>query len=769
MFSPKKITLLILLLLSQQLYAQKVGLVLSGGGAKGLAHIGVLKALEENNIPVDYITGTSMGGIVGAMYAAGYSPSEIEKVALGADFQDWVTGRFQSDYSYYFQKQEQNSSILGAKVLAEAGLKLRLRPNILNDIPLNFALLELFSQASSIAKDNFDNLFVPYRCMVSDVISQESIIVKKGSLADAVRATMAVPLIYRPVKIDNKYVFDGGLYNNFPADIMKQEFKPDIMIGSNVSAKQFNEYPENDEQFINRFVLFMFLSKSDSTLLGDNGIYLAPKMENMSSTSFDMIKELIQSGYEETMSKMPLIKAQIARRDLASDLAFRRANFKAKKPNLFFNQVNVYGVNSQQKKYVQRMFKTESNTFNLEDIKKGYYKLVSDERFESIYPKIIYEPKTDNFSFEIYAQPKPNFRFDIGGNISTRPISNAFVGIQYNYLDKRSYTFASTIYAGKFYESIQTSMRIDFPSRIPMFFGADFTYNHWNYYNSSEILIKDPRPNYIEQGDRRLGVSLGWPLNQNGRIILRTDYFDNNDHFSPNNTFVLGDILDLSKFRGLKMGFEFERNTLNRKMYADKGLRLFIGGSYLFGKEDFHPGNINGLSSTPRLAERYSKNWFNIKFSHENYIYNSDNYALGYLAEAVWSNQKLTKNYFGTLLTAPGFYPLQDTRSLLIQNFRAHQYLAGGIKNIYKLKKNIDLRLEGYLFLPYQAFQKDGFSGVKYGASFNKWHYAGTAGLVYQTPVGPISLSYNLYDESGKRNGVLLHLGYLLYNKRSIE
>lgn len=166
---------------------------MSGGGAKGLAHIGTLKALEENNIPIDYITGTSMGGIVGTMYAAGYSPAQIEKIALSPQFQDWVSGRFKSDYSFFFQKQPLNPSIVSAKLSLDTSLRMSMRPNLVNDIPLNFALLELFSQASAISKDNFDNLFVPFRCMVSDVLSQTSIMVKKGSLAEAVRATMTVP------------------------------------------------------------------------------------------------------------------------------------------------------------------------------------------------------------------------------------------------------------------------------------------------------------------------------------------------------------------------------------------------------------------------------------------------------------------------------------------------------------------------------------------------------------------------------------------------
>jgi NTE family protein len=142
---------------------------------------------------------------------------------------------------------------------------------------------------------------------------------------------------------------------------------------------------------------------------------------------------------------------------------------------------------------------------------------------------------------------------------------------------------------------------------------------------------------------------------------------------------------------------------------------------------------------------------------------------LGYLAEGVISNQPLYFNYYETLLAAPAFYPLQDSKSLFLTNFRATSYLAGGLKNVFNIKRNFDFRVEGYLFLPYKEFEKNGVQGVEYAKAFSKWHYAGTAGLVYHTPVGPISLSYNLYDDPVKRNGVLLHLGYLIYNKRSLE
>lgn len=769
----KQLFIIILAVLAFPGYGQKVGLVLSGGGAKGIAHIGTLKALEENNIPIDYITGTSMGGIVGALYAAGYSPTQIEKLALSPEFQDWVSGRFKSDYSFFFQKKPLNPSIITAKLSLDTSLRMSFRSNLVNDIPLNFALLELFSQASAASKDNFDNLFVPYRCMVSDVLSQTSITVKKGSLAEAVRATMTVPLVYRPIKLDEKYVFDGGLYNNFPADVMKKEFNPDLMIGANVSSKTYNEYPKNrDERLMNRLMVFMFLSKSDSTLIGENGVYIQPDLKDYSVTNFNPVEALIKQGYDATIANMEQIKKKVKRRVNISELMTRRKDFNSKKPDLLFSSVTVTGVNNQQKKYIERLFKSDKPTFNLNDIKQGYYKLVADETFETIYPKITYNPVSDSYNFDILAQPRKSLKIDFGGNISTRPISNVFLGIQYNYLNKKAYTFGVNLYSGRFYESLQMNGRIDYPSGLPLFLAADVTYNHFNYYNTSSIFIENPHPTYIEQSDRKIELKMGMPLNRNAKITLSSAFINNNDRYSPNNTFAIGDVLEKTILTGSLSALSFEQYTFNRKQYASRGRNFLLSFGYFAGRESYTPGNINGsgsmLASKVSVSKQF-RQWVKIKASDENYFFRLGRYTLGYQAEAVFSNIPLFSNYYSSLLAAPAFYPLQDSRSVFLENFRATSYLAGGIKNVYNIKRNLDLRLEGYVFLPYREFEKVNFQEVAHKKAFTQWHYAGTAGLVYHTPLGPIGLSYNLYDNPIKRNGVLLHLGYLIYNKRSTE
>ncbi len=764
--------LMLLFLCCTQLHAQKVGLVFSGGGAKGLAHIGTLKALEENHIPIDYITGTSMGGIVGAMYASGYSPAQIEKVALSNDFQNWVNGRYTSDYTFFFQKNAPNASMLAAKVAIDTGFHFTFRSNLINDIPLNFAFLELFSQASAVSKDNFNNLFVPFRCMVSDVLSQESITVSKGSLAEAVRATMTVPVIYRPIKLDGKYVFDGGLYNNFPVDVMTKEFKPNYIIGANVSSKTYNEYPKNiDDRLMNRFLVFMFLSKSDSTMIGKNGVYIQPDVADYSVSNFSPVQELIQKGYEATMADMPKIKELISRRVTDEELEKKRAQFNAKKPDLVFSNVTVTGVNNQQKKYVERLFKSDKSTFNLADIKRGYYKLVADQTFETIYPRISYQAATDSYTFEVIAKPKKSFKLELGGNISTRPISNVFLGAEYNYLNRKAYTFGTSFYSGRFYESVQLNGRIDYPTRLPLFLAAELTYNHWNFYNTSQIFIENPHPIYIEQSDRKIDLMMGMPLNHNTKIVLHSTFINNNDRYSPNNTFAVGDVLDQTIFNGFRGSLNLEKNSLNRKQYATRGQSFSLSFNYTTGRENYNPGNIfrNSPGFIKGNPEQQIRHWGSIKLTQENYFLHLKNYTLGYLVEGVISNQPLFKNYYSTLLMSPAFYPLQDSRSLFLDKFRATTYVAGGIKNIYSFRKNLDLRVEGYLFLPHKEFELNNFQDIDYAKAITKIRYAGTAGLVYHTPLGPVSLSYNLYNDAVKRNGVLLHIGYLIYNKRSIE
>ncbi|MGC4023270.1 MAG: patatin-like phospholipase family protein [Cyclobacteriaceae bacterium] len=179
-------------------FSQKVGIVLSGGAAKGLAHVGVLKALEENEIPIDYIAGTSMGGIVGGCYAAGMSPQQIEDIMTSRAFLDWVNGRVEENNKYYYYKKDDQPSFLKLNLSLDSTLNLALNTSIANDLSLNFALAEKMAQPSGISKNNFDSLFVPLRIVTSDIFTQTQVIIDKGNLNDALRATQTAPFFITP-------------------------------------------------------------------------------------------------------------------------------------------------------------------------------------------------------------------------------------------------------------------------------------------------------------------------------------------------------------------------------------------------------------------------------------------------------------------------------------------------------------------------------------------------------------------------------------------
>ncbi len=768
----KSILLSVLIFCFFSLRAQKVGLVFSGGGAKGLAHIGVLKALEENNIPVDYIVGTSMGGIVGGMYASGYSPAEIEKVALSQDFQNWVGGHFKSDYRYFFNKKPENPSFITAKLEVDTGFNVKLRSNLINDVPLNFALLELYGQASANARDNFDSLFVPFRCIVADVFSQKMIPVSKGNLAEAIRGTFTVPLVYRPVKVNDKYVFDGGLYNNFPVDVLIKDFKPDYIIGTNVSSKIYNDYPkENDEKLMNRFLVYLFLSKTDSTAIGNNGTYIQPDVSNFSTTNFTPVEELIKKGYEAAMADIPNILKAISRRTSPEVLAKKREEFK-NQHELEFSRINATGINPNQKKYVETVIRsTIKEKVSLDEVKTGYYKLVADDNFETVYPRINYDSKSELYDFELQVQPQKSFKIDFGGAISTRPISNAYVGLQYNYLRKRSYTFSANFYSGGFYEAAQTTARMDIPARRPLYLEAEFTYNHWNYFNKSHIFIENIETTFIEQSDRRTVLKLGIPLSNNGKLEARGGFINFDNRYSPNQRFQFGDIMDFSSYNGFITSLVFSRNSLNRRQYANSGYAVQAGINFYSGTEKYSPGNIlraeEGFSRIQ--PQKHERNWYKAMASIEEYVIHNEKYSLGYLAEGVISNKPEFSTFKSTLLSAPAFYPLQDSKSLYLEKFRAHTYGAIGLKNVFKVTKKLDFRLEGFIFQPLKEFKLNQLQSVGYGRLLDDKRLAATAGLVYHTLAGPVSLSLNHYDDEQKPYGVMFHIGFLIYNKRSFE
>src|SRR5690554_6566465 len=163
------IFLLLFAIYSHTLFSQKVGLVLSGGGASGMAHVGVLKALEEENIPIDYIVGTSIGALIGGFYAAGYTASEIEEIVVSDEFRSAANGIIDQQHEFYFKKSPSNAGMLNIDFRLDSLFESNIPTNFVNSTPIDLGLLQYFIPANAIAKENFDSLLIPFRCLSANI------------------------------------------------------------------------------------------------------------------------------------------------------------------------------------------------------------------------------------------------------------------------------------------------------------------------------------------------------------------------------------------------------------------------------------------------------------------------------------------------------------------------------------------------------------------------------------------------------------------------
>jgi NTE family protein len=312
---------------------------------------------------------------------------------------------------------------------------------------------------------------------------------------------------------------------------------------------------------------------------------------------------------------------------------------------------------------------------------------------------------------------------------------------------------------------------MDIPTRVPLFLETELTYNHWNYLNTSQIFLQGSEPKYISQADRRITIKAGMPAFTNGRLRIETGSINFNNQYSPDNTFTFGDILDEQKFNGFLASVVLDKNSLNSRQYASSGSMWEMSLNYYRGKEEFNPGNIfRDESFYPQIKPiKENYHWLRARLLNENYFLTKGRYTLGYLVEGVLSNKPLFSTFKSNLLSTPAFNPLQDSKSLYLEEFRSNSYTAAGLKNVVRIYKNLDLRLEGYIFLPFQEFQLSGGQGTQFGKYFSDRHYAASAGLVYNTIAGPVNFSINHYDNHQHRLAVMFHIGFLLYNKRSFE
>lgn len=756
--------IIVLLAATMQLNAQSVGLVLSGGGAKGMAHIGVIRVLEENNIPIDYIAGTSIGAIIGGLYAAGYTPDEMEEMFKSDNFYFWSTGKIQREYRYYFKRPEPTPSWIDLKV-AKRKEKVKLLPpaHIIPAEQMDFAFMELTAATNAACNYDFNNLMVPYFCVAADVNKSQPVLLRNGDLGSAMRASMTVPLYFKPIKIDGNLLFDGGILNNFPTREMMEIFKPDIIIGHKVANNMRDA--EADDLLLQ--VANMVMRPTDFEIDAKDGILLETKFDDVSLLDFNKIDAVLESGLETAQSSIDSIKNLIQRRVSQSEVDKRRSQFNSKKPQLFFQNVQVEGVNDpMQRQFIIQSMKHDYDVVSLSTLKTEYFKLVADEHLKSIRPLTQYNEETGYFDLHLKVEPEKRVDVSIGGNLSTKPINQGFASFNFRTYNRRAYTLNSNLYFGRFYSSFKFGGRIDYPTRLPFYLATYFTLNRWDYFSSSsELFFEDVKTPYIIQDENNLRAEAGFPLGLHSKFYTGVAYSNASDEYYPSEDYEDEDEPDKTNFNSFVVQAGIENNSLNYKQYATEGTHQSINGKFVTGQENYYPG-----STTQNYTKQETNhNYFQLNASTLRYYTLGKKVTLGTHFEGAMSNKNLFNTYQATMLSAPAFTPTPHSKSLFIPNFHANIYMAGGVKAIYNFSQAMHLRVEGYAFVPIKEVSKSSNNlATKSDKFINNYYLQGMTSLVYQTGIGPISLSLNYYEKDGTNLYMTLNFGYILFNKRGL-
>ena len=746
--------------------AQKVGLVLSGGGAKGMTHIGIIRALEENNIPIDYITGTSMGAIIGSLYAMGYSPDDMEALLRSEDFKRWYSGQIEPEYGYYFKQNRPTPEFFNIRFSFKDSLHIKpqiLPTSMVNPIQMNLVFVELFARATAACNGDFNHLFVPFRCIASDVYNKRPLIMRKGDLGDAVRASMSFPFVFKPIEIDSVLAYDGGIYNNFPTDIMREDFRPGVIIGSVVAANP-GKPKENDlmSQLEN-----MIMQKTDYTLPDSLGIVMTFKYDDVSLLDFDRLQELHDIGYNRTISLMDSIKSRIHRRTSAENVRLRRLVYRSNLPQFRFRDIYIEGANPQQQAYIKKEFHDEDHeVFTYEDLKRGYFRLLSDNMISEIIPHAVYDPKNDLYSLHLKVKMEDNFSVRMGGSVSTTSSNQIYLGLGYQNLNYYSKEITLDGQIGKVYNNAQLMAKIDLPTRVPTSYRLIASLSTFDYYKKDKLFSKNDKPSFNSKDERFVKLMVALPFLANKRAEISIGYGKLQDNYFQSNVINFDkDRSDRSTYHLLGGAIGFYGSTLNARQYATKGYFEKLVAQVFTGKEKFIPGNPTETSFTTK--DRQS--WLQISYMKYAYHTMTPKFTLGWMAEMLYSSKNFSENYAATMLQAADFSPTPHSKIMYNEAFRANQFLAAGIKPIFVFNDMFQVRSELYGFMPIFPIKKNALNKAYYGKAFSRFEYLGEISVICQLPFGAISAYVNHYSSPKKEWNVGLTLGWQLFNYRFIE
>lgn len=721
----------------------KVGLVLSGGGAKGIAHIGVIQALEDNDIPIDYITGTSMGAIVGSLYAAGLTPAEMIELIASPGFTGWSTGQIDPDYLYFFLSQQQTPSLIKINLGKDSTrIKSVLPMSLINPIPMNMAFLDIYSRYTAQCGGDFDRLFVPFRCVTSDVYAKHKVVLGKGSLADAVRMSMSFPMIFEPIEIDGVPMYDGGIYDNYPVDVMVDEFNPPLLIGVNVGSKDAPPSSRNPMSQLEE----MIMQSNDYPFPTDRGVNIRIDLDRFGLLDFGKYQQIYDVGYKRGLEMIDSIRMKIKSVAPQAEVRRRRDAFKRATPEMRISKVNVTGGTQAENAYLESLFapKHGKTTLTFAEARDAYYRAISSGKLQNFVPTPVYNPYDSTFTLNYKAVVKENYTVGIGGYVSSSTNSMLFFHTGYNTLSFKSLNANINGWLGQSYMAAQGEFKVYYNTSRPSALTLRVVGSQLKYHETEKLFyeIKEPdfirRSEFFTQGLFTIGPTL------RSRLDLQIGWGHLTDRYHSD----LGDIATLAgRDRGVfnlwQAAVHWERNTLDDEILPTLGSRYYATGMGVTGKYRY-------TSDNPlKPGESLNVKWLQLDMGALHYWELHRRLSVGTGVRAILSTRKLLPTYEGSIVAAEALHPTPASYNLFTRTLRANSFVTVSLDPVLKLSDSFQVRgaFDGFLPLRKILPATDG-PGARYGKWFSDPEFFGELQLRFKLPLGSVS-AYGNYTTGG--------------------
>lgn len=629
---PKAI-LALLLLLAADITAQeqetqpkkrpKIGIALSGGGAKGLAHIGLLKAIDSAGLRVDYVTGTSMGSVAGSLYAAGYSGDSIMKLARKLD---WFT-LLSNDPPHQSFKLREREDIGKYIELPLTKGQLTLKRGFIESNELWMALSELFYPYYEIT--DFNDFDKGFRCIATDVDTGEMVVLKKGNIVNAVRASMAIPSVFTPVEIDGKVLIDGGLARNFPVSDAR-EMGADIVIGSDVSGELENiDDIKSPLGIISRLPFYKAANDLELQRKGTD-IYVDYPLEGYGTSSFASAEEILKIGIERGKKLYPELK----RLKDSLDNIYGKQEFQVKqlypKPIMLSGR-EVKGVPEEEVPLLLALLKLPTGKYyTSKDISEAVRRVFATRIFSKLkYSLVPTGPQSAKIIFEAERRPSTFALFGLHYNTTTG------IAIKTGLVKKG---FINPFSSASLMFSIGENPRGEAAVAYSIGKSRNFILQAKANF---EIIDITTYANFSESGlynqaSQNCDLQLIWQPEHNWAAGIGTTV--SNIYYDPkitSNTQIEGGAMYLNTY------LQLQYNTLNKQLYPTQGTKFYFKGGVIYNQiPNFKVYYDNEVVATEDSEIFSFKPYTQLRFTIEKYFPVQDNAFLVQLQSGMNFNYK---------------------------------------------------------------------------------------------------------------------------------